>query len=219
MTRLGDRTDDGDEELGLRGARVLLDLRDATQSEERYGSDGQPSRLGDDGVRELVRQQTDEKQQRRHHGRHPDDRRAPVGLGAAKMCLQRQRDQGGNDEPAIVQRNWDPADTSESDAGGHDVCRRSVTHICPATDTATGSVSAVLYPAGKPADYRTKGARSTDRGRPASSSVATATRKHATVWVLDCFSSFVDPVSSEVSSFDHAAQSAPEVRRARVPVV
>ena len=47
----------------------------------------------------------------------------------------------------------------------------------------------------------------------------TLTSEHATERLFDCFSSFVDPMSSEVGSFDHAAQSAPEVRRALVAVV
>src|SRR4029079_13977729 len=66
-----------------------------------------------------------------------------------KMCRRREVDQGRMNDPPIVERIWDPADTSESDTGGHDVCRRSVTHIPPAADTATGSVSVVSVPSGE----------------------------------------------------------------------
>jgi len=111
----GERSHNGYQELRPRVGRFFLDHRDAAQGEERDPPHRQVTRAGNQRVRELMRQQTGEKENGGQNRRAPYDLLAPVPVGLPETLGQRHSNENGDDEPAIVQPDFNAEDASELD--------------------------------------------------------------------------------------------------------
>jgi hypothetical protein len=66
-----------------------------------------------------VQQQGEEKQYCRQHGECQDETVAPRGIPGMKLSGQRENNQECDDEPAVVQADFDAEDAPEFDLGTH----------------------------------------------------------------------------------------------------
>src|SRR5216684_5783188 len=68
---------------------------------------------------EFMQQQGDEEQGCRDQRSDPDLARAPIRVYLTKVLAEGERDQGSDNEPAVMKPDLDARDSSEFDVGAH----------------------------------------------------------------------------------------------------